>query len=255
MSLFTAVDSAPDPRALVTYLDQTTQGQWAMKNYVAATFGRYAAGRLVLDVGCGTGSDLALLDAVGVTAVGIDNSQVMIDTARERGSTRVCLGVGERLPFRDASFSGCRIERVLMHVEDPAVVLREIARCLRRGAVLTVSEPDWSAFVVRDADGAFVNASWLNSARHPDMGARLWELAEAAGCEVLDQVEELSVWRSLARLDGIVGGASAALVRAVESGRVSAAYAQEWLRTQEERDARGAFDARMRKVLLVARKR
>ncbi len=252
---FTSVDRSPDPPALVTYLDYTTQGQWAMKNYAAATFGRHVPGGVVLDVGCGAGSDLALLDRVGVVGVGIDNSRLMADTARDRGGERVCLGIGERLPFRDECFDGCRIERVLMHVADPAVVLHEIVRCLRPGAVLTMSEPDWSAFVVRDLDGAFVNASWLTSARHPDMGARLWDLAEAVGCEVLDQVEELSVWRSLARLDGIVGGASAALQRAVDFGRVSAAYARDWLRAQQEREARDVFDARMRKVLLVARRR
>ena len=32
--------------------------------------------------------------------------------------------LGEALPFSDGVFGGCRIERVLMHVAEPAVVFR-----------------------------------------------------------------------------------------------------------------------------------
>jgi ubiquinone/menaquinone biosynthesis C-methylase UbiE len=56
---------------------------------------------------------------------------------------------GEQLPFRAESFSGCRIERVLMHVAEPAVVVAETLRCLEPGGLVTVFEPDWQSLVVK----------------------------------------------------------------------------------------------------------
>ena len=42
----------------------------------------------VLDLGCGVGHDLALLAALGVSAVGTDLSSVMIETAAARTGRR-----------------------------------------------------------------------------------------------------------------------------------------------------------------------
>jgi hypothetical protein len=62
----------------------------------------------------------------------------------------------------------------------------------RGGGLVTAFEPDWSSFAVR-SDVLPECASWITSARHPDMGARLWKLLEEQDCDVLDRVEELSV--------------------------------------------------------------
>ena len=109
---------------------------------------------LVLDLGCGAGHDLELLGSAGVHAVGLDlPTAVLLRVARERvgNGGRLLQGVGEALPFRNASLAGCRIERVLQHVVSPTAVLDEVVRCLRPGALLTVYEPDWSSFRVRHA--------------------------------------------------------------------------------------------------------
>ena len=89
---------------------------------------------------------------------------------------------------------------------------------LRRGALLTVFEPDWHAFRVRGERGDEVVA-WINNARHPGIGGQLWELLEAAGFDVLDRVEELSVWRSLDVLDRVVGLA-VSVEQAVAASRI-----------------------------------
>jgi ubiquinone/menaquinone biosynthesis C-methylase UbiE len=60
---------------------------------------------------------------------------------------------GEALPFHNESFAGCRIERWLIHVVDPSVVVTEAVRCVRPRGLITVFEPDWSRFRVRDECG------------------------------------------------------------------------------------------------------
>ena len=137
-----------------------------------------------------------------------------------------------------------------MHVADPSAVLGEVVRCLRPGGLLTVCEPDWSAFRVT-SDVLPQRAGWINPARHPDIGGRLWDLLEEAGCDVLDRVEELSVWRSLATLRMVTGFTDAVDV-AVAAGRVDGARAQRWVTEQEQREAAGTFHALLPKILLVA---
>src|SRR5262245_44971753 len=94
-----------------------------------------APGRRILDVGCGLGDDaaaLAALVATGGAVVGVDSSQAMIDEARRRhgGVAGLTFDVADaaHLPFDDASFHACRIDRVLQHIADPAPVVREMAR-------------------------------------------------------------------------------------------------------------------------------
>jgi hypothetical protein len=90
--------------------------------------------------------------------------------------------------------------------------------------------------------------------RHPAVGGDLWNLLEGAGCDVLDRVEELSVWRSLNVLD-VVLGLAASVERAVNEGRTSRSKAAQWIETQRAREVKGAFFATIPKILVVARKR
>ena len=64
-----------------------------------------AAGRLALDVGCGTGFVTATLDGRGWRALGADFSEPMLAGAREAwgGRLRLVRARGEALPVRDGS--------------------------------------------------------------------------------------------------------------------------------------------------------
>jgi SAM-dependent methyltransferase len=254
MSVFTSVDSLADPSVVVAYLDQTTQAAWRMKHYATATHELAQPDGPVLDLGCGVGPDLRLLADAGIAAIGLDPSAVLLSEARRRldDSARLVRAVGEALPFGDGALAGGRIERVLIHVADPGVVLGEVARCLRPGALLTVFEPDWASFHVQTERGNVVT-SWLAYVRQPGVGGALWRLVEQAGLEVLDRVEELSVWRQLDVLDRVIG-VELALQRAVAADRISAEDARAWLDEQKARDDRGLFYATMPKVMVVARK-
>jgi len=256
MSAFSAVDDARDPQRLIAFLDHTARAEWGMKHYSAGVLTQGDVDLPVLDLGCGTGHDLALLTFEGLRGIGIDPSERMLEQARAKvahGPARLVRAVGERLPFRDESFGGCRMERVLMHVNDPAVVIDEAVRCLASGSTFTMFEPDWWSLRVR-GEGGDEHVGWITSARHPGLGGQLWRLVEEAGCEVLDRVEELSVWRSLEVLDRVVGGIDLAAAAAVIAGRVGEQTADAWLHTQCERDRRGEFVGFMPKVMVVARR-
>lgn len=251
VSRFSAVDASPTPELLVDYLDGTTRGQWAIKNYVAAAFTSHGIDGPVLDVGCGSGGDLGLLRASGYTAVGVDNSRVMLDACAQRGAEMLVQSDGSRLPFSNASFGACRIERVLMHVADPESVVREAARCLRPGGLLAMFEPDWLSLEVETDDGR-ARCGWLNGSRHPGVGAHLWDIAETAGLAVVDRVEELSVWRDLEALNAIVGGARQAVTNAIGAGRVDRRTGEDWYQLHTKRNDERRFRAFMRKVLVLA---
>jgi len=253
VSVYSDVDAAPDPARLDAFLDHAARAEWGMKHHAAAVLALAAGGRPVLDLGCGGGHDLALLASVGVAPVGVDPSRHMTERSRARvGAVPLVQAVGERLPFPDGAFGGCRVERVLMHVVEPAVVVAEAVRCLGAGAPLVVFEPDWSGLVVRGPRGD-ESAGWIAGARHPGVGGQLWRLIEDAGCEVTDRVEELSVWRSLEVLDRITGGIDGAVRAAAAAGRVCRGEAEAWLVEQHAREGRGAFLALMPKVMVVAR--
>jgi SAM-dependent methyltransferase len=193
---------------------------------------------------------LILLQEAGLRTVGIDPSQTMVRTAASRSVSPLLQAEGALLPFRSRSLAGCRIERVLIHVEDPVSLLAEAARCLPPSALLTVFEPDWSRYVVRD-DGEMASAAWLAPVRHPDAGSRLWKWVEAAGFAVLDRVEELSVWRSLDTLRSVID-LDATLARGVADGRIDERATAAWRARQVANDARGEFLSLMPKVQIVA---
>jgi SAM-dependent methyltransferase len=250
MSVFSSVDSSDNPEVAVDYLDRIAGAQRGMKHYAAAAHAGRRPEGFVLDVGCGAGHDLILLRDSGLRTVGIDLSSTMVRTAARRSVSPLIQAAGERLPLRDCSLAGCRIERLLIHVEDPVAVLQEVARCLVAGALMTVFEPDWSRYLARD-DGCMVSAAWLAPVKHPDAGSRLWEWVEAAGFVVFDRVEELSVWRRLDTLRAVID-LDAAILRAVGLGRIDQEGAEAWHARQTANDARGEFLTLMPKVLIVA---
>src|SRR5262249_36535614 len=118
------------------------------------------------------------------------------------------------------------------------------------GALLTIFEPNWAGFTVRSTSGDECCA-WLSAVRHPDIGGSLWATIEAAGCTVLDRVEELSVWRSLRVLDETIG-LERSIALAVANDRVTQRGADEWLREQRAREAQNEFYALMPKIMVVA---
>jgi SAM-dependent methyltransferase len=89
-----------------------------------------AAGRKVLEVGCGTGLVLERVAAVAAQARGIDLSPGMLARARARGLA-VDEGSATALPYPDASFDLTYSFKVLAHVPELDRALAEMARVTR----------------------------------------------------------------------------------------------------------------------------
>jgi ubiquinone/menaquinone biosynthesis C-methylase UbiE len=105
----------------------------------------------LLDVGCGTG---ALLEVVrerwpGGVGVGVDLSPEMLAIARRRLPPTVALVAADagRLPFADGSFDLATSTSALHHWTEPETALAEVARVLRPGGRLVLT--DWSDDDVR----------------------------------------------------------------------------------------------------------
>lgn len=101
----------------------------------------------LLDVGCGTG---ILLQEVarrhpGARVVGVDASPEMLRVARERlgGGVPLLRGNAHCLPLASRSFDAVVTSSALHHWADPEGALGEIARVVRPGGRLVVT--DWCA--------------------------------------------------------------------------------------------------------------
>ena len=100
-------------------------------------------GMCVLDVGIGTGL-LAreILDLTGPSGrvVGIDPSPAMMAIAHEQLAVGLVQGIGDRLPFGDASFDFVTMGYALRHVADLDAAFDEYRRVLRAGGRLLLLE-------------------------------------------------------------------------------------------------------------------
>lgn len=232
-------DPAAAPAELIQFLDacrrvdMLAQGkQWSFEQL------RLATGQSVLDVGCGTGEDVAAMaGAVGPSgrAVGLDSSEAMISEASSRhgGLPGVSFDLGDahRLPFESESFDGCRAERVLQHVDEPDRSVREMARVLKRSGRLALIDADWEAMVIEGADPAVSGAIWRNDfagIKQPRVGRRLQTLLMQNGFLELNlevAATLLTDFDAAARTFDFAHAAS----EAVEGGIVSRQEAVRWL--------------------------
>lgn len=96
---------------------------------------RFGAGRDVLEVGCGTGLVLSRIARFARSAQGIDLSPGMLERARARGLT-VQEGSATDLPFDDDSFDVTCSFKVLAHIPEIDVALREMTRVTRPGGTV-----------------------------------------------------------------------------------------------------------------------
>jgi demethylmenaquinone methyltransferase/2-methoxy-6-polyprenyl-1,4-benzoquinol methylase len=131
-------------------------------------------GDRVLDVATGTGLVAReLIRQKGCSVVGVDQSPEMLDEARRRTAGRVELveAAADELPFADGAFDALTFTYLWRYVEDPAAMLRELARVVRPGGTIAGLEfglpaapwrPVWELHVraVLPAAGRAVGRGW-----------------------------------------------------------------------------------------------
>ncbi|MGC4770049.1 methyltransferase domain-containing protein [Micromonospora sp. DT44] len=196
-------------------------------------------GHTVVDVGCGPGTDLGrLADVVRADGlvVGVDRDPRMLAEAGRRlaDRPRIDLRVGDAhaLPLDDISMDRARIDRVLMHVEDPAAALAEVRRVLRPAGVLVVTEPDWDTLAVADEDvetsrrfARFV----AGRVRNPTIGRELVRLSARVGLRVRSVEAIAVVFEDFGTADRILGLRRNS-ARAVAAGELVDREVRPWLR-------------------------
>jgi SAM-dependent methyltransferase len=109
-----------------------------------------AAGRRVLDAGCGVGYGTAILSQAGATeAIGVDIAESIVEAARgyERPGTRFEQGDISDLDFPQGHFDLVVCLEVIEHMEDPRAVTAELARVLAEDGVLVISSPNRDRYV------------------------------------------------------------------------------------------------------------
>ncbi|MFG2720176.1 methyltransferase domain-containing protein [Streptomyces sp. NPDC048416] len=174
------------------------------------------AGQTVLDAGCGPGTDLpALAERVGGsgTVIGVDRDPAMLRQARERthGLQRVQIREGDvhDLPVEPGTVDRAKIDRVLMHVADPADALAQLHRATRPGARIGLAEPDWDTLIVDAEDletsRAFTRYTTAEVVRNATVGRSLARLAVQAGFHVETVLATTPVFRDFHEADHMLG--------------------------------------------------
>lgn len=93
-----------------------------------------AAGKAVVDIGCGHGRTRAVVESVGGTWTGVEPFP---------GGASTVTAVAEQLPFEDASFDLVIMDAVLEHLDEVERSFAEVARILKPGGTFV----GYSAFM------------------------------------------------------------------------------------------------------------
>jgi ubiquinone/menaquinone biosynthesis C-methylase UbiE len=189
------LDSGADPDSCVAYLDSGATELEELRREVIRSL-QVDAGSRVLDVGSGAGEFLieVATGVAGVEAVGVDSSHVMIATAVGRAKAagvevKFVHGDARNLEFPDGSFDRVNCSRVLVHMEDPAAVVAEMARVLAPGGRMAIVEPDHDALIIDSDDLDIARAVRLHLTQplqNPDIGRRRRRYLIESGLEILD---------------------------------------------------------------------
>jgi SAM-dependent methyltransferase len=93
----------------------------------------------ILDVGCGTGGNLEMLEKFGA-AEGVDVSDDALEFCKSKG-LKVHKGLAEKLPFADESFDIVTALDVVEHLDDDIAGLKEMFRVTKTGGKSLIFVP------------------------------------------------------------------------------------------------------------------
>ena len=129
-------DAEPGTRRFYELVEKHRyDGEWHIP--AAAGFAD-TRGSLVLEIGCGLGTDGAQFAKAGAEYTGVDLTEAAIELARRRFELFNLPGHfqtadAERLEFADETFDVVYSHGVLHHTPDPETAVSEIHRVLKRG--------------------------------------------------------------------------------------------------------------------------
>ncbi|MEF3695971.1 methyltransferase domain-containing protein [Desulfolutivibrio sp.] len=248
---FCCVDRVSDPGRFVACLERLSAIPFFRdyKSESRAALGLNPGDR-VLEVGCGLGFDLAALGAEVAPAglaVGLDMSRIMLERARQAAPGRPGLaftaGDALALPFADAVFHACRVDRTLQHVADPFLALAEMARVTRPGGRVAAVEPDWGSYLLDSADPAaagIVARTWREGFPSGQVGRTLARGMAECGLSDIAVTPRTFVLRTFAAADAVYD-IEGSVAGAVAAGRLTRQRGEAFLAGLVQADGRGCF--------------
>ena len=96
---------------------------------------------LLLDVGCGNGSSMQMMEKKGWRVTGTDFDVEAVKEAKSKG-LNVKLGELSSIAFPTGSFDAVMMNHVIEHVPDPLSLLKECRRILKKGGTLVMITPN-----------------------------------------------------------------------------------------------------------------
>lgn len=148
----------------------------------------------VLDVGCGDGSLLVRLRALGWEVEGQDVDAKAAAHSRQSEGVTVHLGQLADLAIPSSRYDAVVMNHVIEHVHDPVMALRELHRLLRTGGTLIVVTPNAKSYGHRRFGRDWIN---LDPPRHLHLFSTttLLALANQAG------FQQCVTWTTTANAD------------------------------------------------------
>jgi ubiquinone/menaquinone biosynthesis C-methylase UbiE len=247
---FSNLDALSEASQYVSYLEHTAA---RLRDLSRARYDllNLGPGDQVLDLGCGLGEDsreLVSFVAPRGKVVGLDSSAAMIAQARQRSRKfgrliKFVVGDAHNLQFPDASFAACWSERVLQHLSDPALAIREMVRVTKPGGRIVLFEPDHSTLAIDADDRATtrsivltladsIQSSWIGRALLGFLKAN--KLRDVTIIPTPLVSYSLSNTNKLLRLD-------ATAKAAVQRGLITARDSKQWFADLRRRQAEGRF--------------
>lgn len=237
----------------VGYLDTVSATSFA-KQYKALSYEAMGAraGARLLDVGCGPGDDalaMARLVQPGGCVYGVDlNARMVAEAWRRSGHTGLAASFqvcdARHLPFETGMFDGVRCDRVLQHLDQPELVLAEMARVTKPGGRIVAVEPDWDTFTIdvpaRSVSRKVADYMAERSVRSGWIGRQLYRILRELRMQSVEVRATSLVLTDLHAADSI-WGLSRHAREAVAVGMISDTERQEWQGQLQAADAAGKF--------------
>ena len=104
------------------------------------------AGKIAADIGAGSGFVTEGLLGRGLRVIAVDRSEAMLEEMRrkfgEGGAVEYRIGEAESLPLADGSVDCVFANMYIHHVESPSAAIREMARIVKPGGRLIITDLD-----------------------------------------------------------------------------------------------------------------